>query len=104
MKAARERRGLSFTDVAQASGLERAMIIRLENSKIHNPTLDTLDRYARVVGLRVAMRLEGPAPRPPQVGQAAEGILGPKRRRPTPWRGGPSRIAQGGIEPPTSRL
>jgi transcriptional regulator with XRE-family HTH domain len=60
LKAARERRGLSLTDVAEASGLERAMVSRLENGKIHNPTLETLDRYARAVGLRVAMRLVEP--------------------------------------------
>jgi DNA-binding Xre family transcriptional regulator len=60
LKAARERRGLSLTDAAERSGLERAMVSRLENGKIHNPTLETLDRYARAVGLRVAMRLEEP--------------------------------------------
>jgi ribosome-binding protein aMBF1 (putative translation factor) len=58
LKAARERRGLSLTDLAERSGLERAMVSRLENGKIHNPTLDTLDRYARALGLRVAMHLE----------------------------------------------
>jgi len=58
LKAARERRGLSLTDVAEQSGLERAMVSRLENGKIHNPTLETLDRYARAVGMRLAMRLE----------------------------------------------
>ena len=42
----RERKGLSLTEVAERSGLTRAMVSKLENGRNPNPTLDTLARYA----------------------------------------------------------
>jgi len=50
LKKHRERKGLSLTDVATRSGMDRAAISRLENGVYLNPTVDTLYRYAQAVG------------------------------------------------------
>ena len=50
LKKHRERQGLSLTDVASRSGMDRAAISRLENGVYLNPTVDTLHRYAQAVG------------------------------------------------------
>jgi predicted transcriptional regulator len=50
LKRHRERQGLSLTDVANRSGMDRAAISRLENGVYLNPTVDTLYRYAQAVG------------------------------------------------------
>jgi len=52
VKRERDRRGLSIGDVAQRSGLDRAVISRLENGKQDNPTVATLMRYAAAIGKR----------------------------------------------------
>lgn len=49
LRQEREGKGLSLTDVAQRSGLTRAMVGKLENGRNPNPTLDTLARYAMAV-------------------------------------------------------
>lgn len=56
IKQERERRGLTLANVAEASGLDKAALSRLENGKLLNPTISTLWRYARAVG--VELRLE----------------------------------------------
>lgn len=64
LKRAREEQGLSLADVAEASGIDRAAISRLENGRNANPTVETLDRYAAAVGKRLAWVVEdgdGPA-------------------------------------------
>src|SRR3990172_2699347 len=50
LKRHRERQGLSLTDVANRSGMDRAAISRLENGVYLNSTVDTLYRYAQAVG------------------------------------------------------
>src|SRR5260370_35711817 len=40
LKAVREQQGLSITDLAERTGIDRAMISRLENGQIDNPTID----------------------------------------------------------------
>ena len=52
LKQERVRCGLSIGDVAARSGLDRAVISRLENGKQDNPTVATLMRYAAAVGKR----------------------------------------------------
>lgn len=52
LKRDRERCGLSITDVAERSGLDRAVVSRLENGKQDNPTVATLMRYAGAIGKR----------------------------------------------------
>src|SRR6266446_10840334 len=52
LKRERERCGLSIGDVAERSGLDRAVVSRLENGKQDNPTVATLMRYAAALGKR----------------------------------------------------
>jgi ribosome-binding protein aMBF1 (putative translation factor) len=52
LKREREQCGLSIADVAERSGLDRAVVSRLENGKQDNPTVATLMRYAAAVGKR----------------------------------------------------
>src|SRR5882762_6051765 len=52
LKRERVRCGLSIGDVAGRSGLDRAVVSRLENGKQDNPTVVTLTRYAAAVGKR----------------------------------------------------
>src|SRR5205814_2417517 len=52
LKQQRERCGLSIGVVAERSGLDRAVVSRLENGKQENPTVATLMRYAAAIGKR----------------------------------------------------
>jgi hypothetical protein len=52
LKRERERCGLSISEVTKRSGLDRAVVSRLENGKQDNPTVATLMRYAAAVGKR----------------------------------------------------
>ena len=69
LKSAREAAGLSLSDVAKLTGMDRSAINRLENGQQANPTLRTLLRYARAVGKQVVLQVSEPtAPdrRPPR--------------------------------------
>src|SRR5438093_5297357 len=57
LKALREQQGLSISDLAERTGMDRAMISRLENGQIDNPTLATVTRYAKAMGKRVVVSL-----------------------------------------------
>jgi predicted transcriptional regulator len=52
LKRERQRSGLSISDVAKRSGLDRAVVSRLETGKQDNPTVATLMRYAAALGKR----------------------------------------------------
>ncbi len=52
LKRERAQCGLSIGDVAKRSGLDRAVVSRLENGKQDNPTIATLMRYAAAMGKR----------------------------------------------------
>ena len=54
----RERQGLSLTDMAELTGIDRATISKLETGKIANPTIGTLRTYAKALGRRLAWTLE----------------------------------------------
>jgi transcriptional regulator with XRE-family HTH domain len=43
--------------MAERTGMDRAMISRLENGQVDNPTIATVSRYARALGKRVEVRL-----------------------------------------------
>src|SRR5213078_2732257 len=58
LKEERKRRGLSIGDVAVRSGLDRAVVSRLENGKQDNPTVATLMRYGAAVGKRFLWTFE----------------------------------------------
>jgi hypothetical protein len=58
LKRERERNKLSIGDVAVRSGLDRAVVSRLENGKQDNPTVATLMRYAAALGKRFVWTYE----------------------------------------------
>jgi ribosome-binding protein aMBF1 (putative translation factor) len=57
LKALREQQGLSITDLAERTGMDRAMISRLENGQIDNPTIATMARYAKALGKKLVVSL-----------------------------------------------
>lgn len=61
MREARQRRGMTQDDVAEASGLDQTTISDLETGRNTNPRLDTIRRLAKA--LRIApSRLKFSAP------------------------------------------
>jgi DNA-binding XRE family transcriptional regulator len=58
LRRERERQGLSLTDMAKRTGIDRATISKLETGKIVNPTIGTLRTYAKALGRRLAWTLE----------------------------------------------
>ena len=60
LKAAREAKGLSLTDVDQQTGIDRSALSKLENGTNENPTIETLFRYAEVVGKRLDIQVLDP--------------------------------------------
>jgi DNA-binding Xre family transcriptional regulator len=63
LRAERERQGISLTDAATRSGIERSMLSKLETGKIPNPTFATLRVYTAALGLHLRMVAE-PDPSP----------------------------------------
>jgi len=57
LKAAREAKGFSLADMYQKTGIDRSALSKLENVTNENPTMDTLLRYAEVVGKRVQIEV-----------------------------------------------
>ncbi len=57
LKKHREKHGLSLSEVATRSGIDKAALSRLENGRQTNPTVDTLYRYAEAVGAQLAWQV-----------------------------------------------
>ena len=57
LKKARESAGLSLADIAQRTGMDKAVLSKLENGRHGIPTLPSLARYAQAVGLQLAFSL-----------------------------------------------
>ena len=57
LRCERERQGLSLADINERTGIDRAALSRLENNEDANPTLSTLDRYAKAVGKQMIVLL-----------------------------------------------
>jgi DNA-binding XRE family transcriptional regulator len=57
LKAAREAKGLSLADLFERTGMDRSALSKLENVTNENPTIDTLFRYAEVVGKRLQIQV-----------------------------------------------
>jgi DNA-binding XRE family transcriptional regulator len=57
LKRLREQQGLSISDMVERTGMDRAMISRLENGQVDNPTITTMSRYAQALGKRVVVGL-----------------------------------------------
>jgi len=57
LKAAREAKGLSLSDMTELTGMDRSAISKLETGQRANPTMETLVRYAEAVGKRLVVSL-----------------------------------------------
>src|SRR5205823_2292177 len=55
LKVEREKAGLSLTDIAERTGMDKAVISRLETGKQGNPTIATLVRYAKAIGKELVL-------------------------------------------------
>ncbi len=62
LRQERERQGLSLSDVAARSGIDRATLSKLENGRQPNPTLATLRRYAAAIGKRLEISIQEVSP------------------------------------------
>lgn len=82
LKRDRTSSGVSIAEVAKRSGLDRAVVSRLENGKQDNPTVATLMRYAAAIGKRIAWSLEDAA----NVVAAKNGSSGSRRTALPPQR------------------
>ena len=58
LKAAREKQGLSLSDLTRLTGMDRSALSKLETGQRLNPTVGTLVRYAEAVGKRLVVSLE----------------------------------------------
>src|SRR5436190_3132406 len=61
LKKARASAGLSLADVAERTGMDKAVLSKMENGQHGIPTLPSLARYAQAVGLQLAFSLAGGA-------------------------------------------
>ena len=57
LKAAREAKGLSLSDLTDLTGMDRSALSKLETGQRANPTVETLIRYAEAVGKRLVVTL-----------------------------------------------
>jgi ribosome-binding protein aMBF1 (putative translation factor) len=57
LKAAREAKGLSLSDLTERTGMDRSALSKLEAGQRANPTVETLVRYAEAVGKRLIVSL-----------------------------------------------
>jgi transcriptional regulator with XRE-family HTH domain len=57
LQALRTKRGLSQRELAEKSGISREYIARLETAR-QDPTLSTLEKLAKALGVKVAALLE----------------------------------------------
>jgi DNA-binding Xre family transcriptional regulator len=53
LKTLREQRKLPITHLAQSTGIHRVDLHRLERGAVKSPTIDTLERLARALGVGV---------------------------------------------------
>ena len=60
LRQRREALGMSLSDVAEKTGIDRASLNRLELRKNLNPTYGTLARYAAAVGRSLSLSLKEP--------------------------------------------
>jgi DNA-binding XRE family transcriptional regulator len=58
LRQERERQGLSLSDMAERTGIDRTTISNLEAGTLPNPTITTLRTYAKALGRRLAWTLE----------------------------------------------
>jgi DNA-binding Xre family transcriptional regulator len=61
LQTERQRQGLSLAAIAEASGIDKARLSRLENARYPNVTIETLERYAQALGKEIRIELVDPA-------------------------------------------
>lgn len=61
LKREREQRGVSLSELAERSGINKSNLSRLENDINANPTLETLVRIARAIGGELEIGFRGAA-------------------------------------------
>jgi len=64
LKQARAAAGLSLAELADRTGMDKAVLSKIENGQHGIPTLPSLARYAQAVGLRLAFALTPATERP----------------------------------------
>jgi DNA-binding XRE family transcriptional regulator len=57
LQAARGEKGLTLSDLTELTGMDRSALSKLETGRRHNPTVETLVRYAEAVGKRLVVSL-----------------------------------------------
>ncbi len=57
LQAERQRQGLSLAVLAQRSGIDKARLSRLENALHPNVTIETLERYADALAMKLVVSL-----------------------------------------------
>ncbi len=57
LKKAREQAGLTLADIAERTGMDKAVLSKLENGRHGIPTIPSLARYANAVGLQLSLTL-----------------------------------------------
>lgn len=57
LKAAREAKGLSLSELTERTGMDASALSKLETGQRANPTVETLVRYAEAVGKRLVVSL-----------------------------------------------
>ena len=57
LKAAREEKGLTLSNLTDMTGMDRSALSKLETGQRSNPTIETLVRYAEAVGKRLVVTL-----------------------------------------------
>ncbi len=57
LKAAREAKGLSLSQMMELTGMDSSSLSKLETGQRANPTVETLVRYAEAVGKRLVVSL-----------------------------------------------
>jgi ribosome-binding protein aMBF1 (putative translation factor) len=57
LREAREAAGLSLSDLAKYSGMDKAALSRLENGHVPNPGIETILRYVNALGKDIEWRV-----------------------------------------------
>jgi DNA-binding XRE family transcriptional regulator len=57
LRPLRETAGLTLTEMAERTGIDRAAINKLENGVHNNPTISTINRYLRALGKKLEVRV-----------------------------------------------
>lgn len=59
LRQLREQANLSLANVSQKSGMDKAMLSRLENGHVANPGIETISRYVNALDKEIEWRVVG---------------------------------------------